>query len=88
MRALFLALCLLSAHAYADVTDCPGCLTASELAAESEDFSDSAVGCVDDCLDTLELFTDPDTIPDEYNLNAAHSTQALPVFNGSDTVNE
>ena len=86
MRALFFALCLLSANVYAD--DCPGCLTDSELAAESMDFSDSGVGCVDDCLDTLEPFTDPDTIPDEYNLNAAHSTQALPVFNGSDTVNE
>lgn len=40
--------------------------TPSEIAAESvEDFTDSGVGCLDDCL---EPFTDPATVPDEYEL--------------------
>lgn len=74
IRALSLAVCLaLFLSAYAEVheipTDCPGCLTASELAAEAEDFTDSGVGCIDDCLEPLELFTAPETIPDEYQIN-------------------
>jgi len=73
IRALSLTLCLvLFVQAYAAVhelpTDCPGCLTASELEAEAEDFTDSGVGCcVDDCL-ALEPFTSPETVPNEYML--------------------
>jgi hypothetical protein len=73
IRALSLAVCLsLFVLAYVQAhelpTDCLGCLTASELEAEAEDFTDSGVGCVDDCLEPLELFTDPETVPDEYTL--------------------
>ncbi len=47
--------------------------TPSEVAAEqledynedAEDFTDSGVGCVDDCLDPVEPFTDPATVPEE-----------------------
>lgn len=68
-RALSLAVCLfIFAQAYAVVHtfDCPGCATPSELAAEAEDFTDSGVGCADDCL---EPFTSPETVPSEYTLN-------------------
>jgi hypothetical protein len=67
IRALSLAVCLvLALQVFALPTDCPECLTASELAAEApDDFTDSGVGCVDDCL---EPFTSPETVPDEYTL--------------------
>lgn len=64
IRALSLAVCLIiAAQVFALPGDCPGCLTASELAAEApdEDFTDTGVGCSDDCLDPF-----PDTI--EYTL--------------------
>jgi hypothetical protein len=72
IRAFSLAVCLsLFVLAYVQArelpTDCPRCMTASELAAEAEDFTDSGVGCVDDCL-ALEPFTNPETVPDEYML--------------------
>ena len=46
--------------------------TPSEIAAEQAedypgDFTDSGVGCADDCLE-LEAFTDPATVPDDYQL--------------------
>jgi len=51
--------------------------TPSEVAAEQledfeEDFTDSGVGCVDDCL---EPFTDPATVPDEYKLEREDDAQ-------------
>jgi hypothetical protein len=66
IRALSLAVCLLIFAQVFALQDCPGCATASELAAEAEDFSDSGVNCMDDCL---EPFTSPETVPDEYRLD-------------------
>ena len=42
--------------------------TPSEIAAEQAedyDFTDTGVGCVDDCL---EPFTSPETVPEEYSI--------------------
>jgi hypothetical protein len=53
--------------------------TPSEVAAEqaedySEDFTDSGVGCADDCLE-LEAFTDPATVPDEYTMEGGDTSE-------------
>jgi hypothetical protein len=74
-RAAFLVLLFLVLPAHAEDTDCAGCMTASEIAAEApDDFTDSGVGCIDDCLDPLELFTDPETVPEEYTIEQRELT--------------
>jgi hypothetical protein len=73
IRALILA-ALLAATTSASASELDaGYPTPSEVAAEQledyseeEDFTDSGVGCTDDCLDPVEPFTDPATVPDEY----------------------
>lgn len=65
IRALTLAILFAQAITLCNALELDGYPTPSEIAAESliDDFSDSAVGCTDDCL---EPFTDPATVPDEY----------------------
>ena len=51
----------------------------SEVASEQaedygEDFTDSGVGCADDCLE-LEAFTDPATVPDEYSMEGGDTSE-------------
>jgi hypothetical protein len=69
IRALTLAILLAQAITAYSALNVDGYPTPSEIAAESleDDFSDSGVGCTDDCL---EPFTDPATVPDEYILQA------------------
>lgn len=67
IRTLALAILFAQAITLCSALETDSYPTPSEVAAESleDDFSDSAVGCIDDCL---EPFTDPATIPDEYKL--------------------
>jgi hypothetical protein len=69
IRALTLAILFAQAITAYSAINLDSYPTPSEIAAESleDDFSDSAVGCLDDCL---EPFTDPATVPEEYAIRA------------------
>lgn len=65
IRALALIILFAQAITAYSAINLDGYPAPSEVAAESleDDFTDSGVGCTDDCL---KPFTDPATVPDEY----------------------